>query len=422
MKKTLQQASILFEQGRFEDALELYQNLLMENPDDVDCLCQAARCLLRLEMYGKASEYVSAAVGAAPDYAYAYYLQAHIFLSRKLPEEARRSIATALELSPTDPDYLVMLGRIESHHSDWIAVLEVADSALEASPHHLDARVLKASALVKLRRREEAASLLRDVLETDAQNQPALVELGNLYLYDGAWQEALEVFQSVLELDPESEAAREGFMNALRAKFPVYGLILRYFLWMQRFSRRYQQAIMYGASLLGRILSAIKKSHPGLAPLLGFVLLLWRVFSYLTWTVQAATTLLLRMNKFGRSLVSKREVWESNLVGGLWLAAGACALYHNIVDPFTIFCRIGMPLFLTLPMVVAGSFAVDEEGWPQHLAHGILAVMGISGIAGLFLWTFQLPLGLSLLKFYFSGLQIVLLVLAYLEGVELERR
>ena len=210
-------------------------------------------------------------------------------------------------------------------------------------------------------------------------------------------------------------------MSALRAQFPVYGLILRYFLWMNTFSRKYQQMIIYGASVASRVLGAIGKEYPFLAPLIGFVLILWRIFSYLTWTIQAGTTLLLRFNKYGRELVSRKEILESNIVGVLWLGALGCWLYHLFVDPFTLFCRVGIPVFLTLPLVVGGGFGSADYGWPMYLARGILAIMGVSSLLGVILFTFSVPLGKTLLLFYFNSLSPVLMILAYLDAAEPER-
>lgn len=418
MNEQLQRAEILFEQRRWQPALEAYQEYLAEFPDDAHALCQIARCFLKLELFGEASAYAADAAAADPDYSYAYYIQAYVYHVRNLHEDARRSIEHALAIEPTNADYHVLAGRLKAHRRDWNGAVAAAETALENNPTHADAKILKSSALVQLRRFEEAESFLNDILEKDSENEYALTELGELHLHRSQWEQAADCFQRALAVEPESEAARAGLLSALRARYPLYGLILRYFIWMQRFSRRYQQMITYGMTFLARYLEHVRKTNPALAPLLGLLLLVWRIFAYLTWTIQSATTILLRFNKFGRQLVSEREIWESNLVGGLWLAAGGCALYHHLVDPFTLFCRIGIPVFLSLPLVVGGAFASPKQGWPKYVSYAILAVMGVAAVGGLFLYTWMVPLGKTLLLFYFQGLNIALLLLALLEGSE----
>lgn len=419
--ENLQRGDILFEQGRWGGALEAYEVYLAEHPDDSHALCMAARCFLRLELYGKASEYAGTAIGLTPDYAYAYYIQAFVYFSRNLPEDARSAMNTALELEPTNPSFWVLSARLLIEKVDWKGAQEAADTALGFDPQHADALIVKAGVLVRQGLYNEAITALDSVLADDPENEQALTELGFLYLHQSRWDEALKTFQSALALDPESEGARAGLMNAMRAKFPVYGLVLRYFFWMNRFSKKYQQILVYGMSFLARALGGLQKEYPAWAPLIGLVLLVFRIFTYLTWTIRAGTTLLLRFNKVGRSLVSDEEVLESNLVGGMWLAALLCWLYHMFVDPFTMFCRIGMPIFLTLPLVAGGAFGTASDGWPRYVSRGIFAVMALCSIGGLALYVMGVPLGITLLIFYFNSFTWVLLILSYLEGLELEK-
>lgn len=421
MSDSLQQAEALFELGRWEQALGAFEEHLAQNPEDSHALCMTARCFLNLELYGKASEYASAAIAASPDNSYAHYIQSFVFYVRNLDVDARRAIETALELEPTNPSFHVMIARLEAKGSRWAAALEAAETALQFDPHNSDAQIVRSGALVRLRRAEEAEVVLQSVLESDPENEDALTELGFLHLHTSQWQKALEVFQSALMLDPESEAARAGLVEAMRAKFPVYGLVLRYFLWMNRFSKKYQQVIMYGASVLVRILGWAKKEYPMIAPLLGVLLFFWRIFAYLTWTIRAGTTLFLRLNKYGRQLVNKNELMESNIVGVLWLGALLCWLYHYFVDPFALVARIGIPMFLSMPLVVGGSFSSVDYGWPYYVSRITLVVMLAAGLLGLVLFGFGAPVGIKLLMFYFYSLNFVLLGLAYLEGVEPER-
>ena len=113
MKDSLQQAEALFEMGRWEQALGAFEEHLALNPEDSHALCMAARCFLNLELYGKASEYASAAIAASPDNSYAHYIQSFVFYVRNLDVDSRRAIETALELEPTNPSYHVMVSRLE---------------------------------------------------------------------------------------------------------------------------------------------------------------------------------------------------------------------------------------------------------------------------------------------------------------------
>jgi tetratricopeptide (TPR) repeat protein len=422
MSESLEKADVLFENGRWEQALELYLEHLAQDSEDGHSYTMAARCYLKLKFYGKASEFAEAAISVAPDFSYGYYVQAVVYYLRNLDHDANRALTAALDLQPTNPDYHVLRARLLSNKREWAAVSDAADVALGFAPDHGDALIVKAGALVRLRQYEEARTVLNFVLANDPENESAIVELGTLHLYLSDWDQAFATFESALALNPESEIAREGFMEALRARYPFYGLILRYSLWLNGFSKKYQQSIQYGLSLLMRFIGVIRRQYPVLAPILGFILVVWKAFAYLSWTIRAGSNLLLRFNKFGKRLVKQEEVVESNIIGVLWVGALLCWLYGYFIDPFTIFCRLGVVIFLSLPLLVGGAFSSPDFGWPKYAARGILGFMSFCGIVGLFLLTFGFREGITLINIYAYGFSIALLVLALLEGVEPARK
>ena len=147
MNELKQRGDALFEQRRWEMALENYQQYLLENPEDAEALCMVARCYLHMELFGKASEYADMAVSVSPDLGYAFYIQSYIFHLRNLEQDARRALETGLELEPSNPDFHVLMGRLHAKQADWLQAQDSADMALSFAPSHADALVLKAGAL-----------------------------------------------------------------------------------------------------------------------------------------------------------------------------------------------------------------------------------------------------------------------------------
>jgi hypothetical protein len=227
-------------------------------------------------------------------------------------------------------------------------------------------------------------------------------------------------FQKALMLEPESQWAREGLMHALRARYPLYGLTLRYSLWMQKHSHRLQQQITLASFIGARLFRELLARYPGLAVILGPLLVVWRLFCYLTWTIRAGTTLLLRCNRFGRSLVNSQEILESNLVGLFWVAALLTWCYHYFVDPFVWIGKIGPPVFLTLPMLWSGPFDCPE-GWPRKVGFGLAVGMTVPALLGLALLGIDFKTAANCLRFYIVGLGPVLLVFQLLTQAEVKR-
>jgi hypothetical protein len=135
---------------------------------------------------------------------------------------------------------------------------------------------------------------------------------------------AQEHFREALRLDPDLEYAREGMLEALKARNPVYRAMLAYFLWLGRQSARFQWAFIIGIFVGSRIARSLSASQPDLKWLWVPVLVLFYAFVYLSWTAQPMFNLMLRFNRFGRHVLSADQRTGANWFGvtfGLALAA-----------------------------------------------------------------------------------------------------
>ncbi len=65
-------------------------------------------------------------------------------------------------------------------------------------------------------------------------------------MHQGDHKQALEHFREALRLKPDMEWARNGMVEALKARYFLYRLMLRYYLWMSRFTRRGQWGMIIG--------------------------------------------------------------------------------------------------------------------------------------------------------------------------------
>src|SRR4030095_8604876 len=109
-------------------------------------------------------------------------------------------------------------------------------------------------------------------------------------------------FREALRLDPQLDPAREGLVRALKARNPLYGALLRYFLWMSRVPARTRWAVLVGALLIARVLGPL------------FVLSL--LFMWLPGTAEPMSNLVLRLSRYGRLALSRTETVASNWLRG----------------------------------------------------------------------------------------------------------
>lgn len=417
MTPNLQRANHLIENRRFDLAVTELLGHLAQHPDDAYAISLLAFCHLKSERYQAATEAAEAAITADPTLSHGFYIMAQIMRARNLPGPAMEAIQTALTLDPADPDLLVVLAHLHLDAHRWEEALAASQLAVERSPEHSDAVNAMATCLIQMRRIGEAADALENALAHSPENAQTLANMGWLELDRNRYSEALDFFQRSLAQEPESEWAREGLLHSLRTRYPLYGVVLRYLLWMSKHSHKLQQQIMLATYFGARLMREVLARYPKLGVVLAPLLIVWRLFSYLTWTIRAATTLMLRCTKHGRALVNSQEVLESNLVGGAWLAALTIWLYHTYVDPFTYLGKVGPAVFLSLPMLWSGPFDCSP-GWPKKVSIGLTGVLTLAAIVGVVFLQIDLSIAAQCLRFYGLSLGPALLIQGYLASAK----
>jgi len=140
---------------------------------------------------------------------------------------------------------------------------------------------------------------------------------------------ALRGFREALRLDPTDEMARAGLVDAMKARNPLYALLLRYTLWSSRLGGRATILLFVGFILASRLGRGLARD-PQLS-WLGFALV--GVLLLFVWTTYAGNplfNLLLRLDPLGRHALDDDQRTEANLVGTL-VAIGLPAAVAAIV-------------------------------------------------------------------------------------------
>ncbi|HRR85669.1 MAG TPA: tetratricopeptide repeat protein [Phycisphaerae bacterium] len=410
-------AWVLIEQSRPELAEQEARRGLAESPDDGRGHALLALSLAQQEKLKEATAAVETAIHSAPDEPFPHYIRAAILHDRNRPEEALEAIHEAIRLDPENAYYHALLGQIRLTQRLWREALTAAEEGLRLDPEHVQAANVRAAALVKLGRRLEAAQALDAALARDPDDANTHANRGWAFLHEGKHRQALESFREalrrtaflrtatqafcdpetcaqaaqisgrkVLRLEPGNEWARQGIVESLKAKNIVYGLMLRYFLWMGSLSGKARWGLILGGYFGARALSSVARSNPPLAPFIAPFLILYLVFVFLTWTAGPLFNLLLRLNRFGRLALTREQIVASNWVGGSLLLAVAClglgfGLRSNslLVASF-IFGLLSMPL--------AGTFDCSR-GWPRTAMAFYTAVMALTGLGAVALYAWS---------------------------------
>jgi tetratricopeptide (TPR) repeat protein len=348
MSPHLARAQLLLAQSRPADAERELMQALAERPDDPAALALLALSRSDQRKGPEALEAAEAAIGLAPDHAYFHYVHAVTLHRLDRDDDARRAIGEALRLDPSEPDHFSLLASIELARRNWPAALEAAEQALALNPEHLNAVNLRAMALVRLGRKEEATASVDFALNRAPESGFSHANQGWNCLHRNDPKKAQEHFREALRLEPDLEYARQGMLEALKARNPVYRGMLAYFLWMGRLSGRLQWAFIIGMFFGGKLIGQLASSQPALGFILWPILGLFYAFVYLSWTALPMFNLLLRFNRFGRHVLSRDQRIASTWFGTAFFSALGCLAWFLVTQGDLAFVALLSSAFLSI--------------------------------------------------------------------------
>ncbi len=412
MSARLERATLLLQQARPAEAEHELRQLLAEQPDAELAHAYLAVSLSAQGRHLDAHQAASTAVALAPDLSYAHWVCAHVLHRADREKEALAAVQEALRLAPEDADAHALEASIQLASGAWPEALAAAERALALAPEHLGAANLRSMALVRLNRRAEAFATIDAALARDPNNAFSHANQGWNCLHHNQHTRAQTHFREALRLDPNFEYARQGMLECLRARNWLYRAVLQYFLWSRRQGSRLQWALAIGVYLGLHYGQQAARHDAALGTYLWPVLISFYAFVYLTWTAQPLFNLLLRLDRFGRYVLTADERRASTWFA-LPFAFGATAL------GFWLYTRDLLPLVIGLmgaavSVEVAIVFSRTGRtrrlfGWgvASHAALGLLALAllftGAAGVGGGLLTVFFITFLLLQLSANFVG-------------------
>ena len=190
--------------GKTNLAYDKNELILKNDPKDPEARGLRATFMLDRGDINTAMGELQSVVTAKPNNFVARFNLGRAHFARGEYEQARQEFDAAIQLRP---DYLparlaqIQVAMLRGNND---AALHDADDTLRIAPNSVQARVMKAAALQRLQRYDEARSLLTAVIEKAPKQVETLLELGVLDLNQKKNKEAEEYFQRAWEADPNN--------------------------------------------------------------------------------------------------------------------------------------------------------------------------------------------------------------------------
>lgn len=372
-----QRALLLFRQQRFDLAIRELRGLLASEPEASHAHALLAMALAHTDALDEAEAEAKRAIGLQPTSTFAHRAFASVLYERDRHDEAADAVRRAIELDPGDAELHALLAQVRCAQRRWGDALRAADAGLALDPHHTDCLNLRAIALSKLGRGAEATDSVDASLARDPDNPHTHQARGWALLHRGDPKGALHHFQEALRRDPTLEGARAGLVEALKARNPLYRLVLAWFLWLDGKSQRHQFAILIGAWLAAQVGSdALADAGHDTAALI--VRLSWLGVVLLTACSVPIFNLLLLLHPIGRHALERQARHDALLLGAALAVGIGVALHAWFGDSW--WAPRGRFFWLVFLLPVAG-LGLFHPGWGRRVLQAFCA-----GAVGFWLW------------------------------------
>ena len=225
MEITIQQAVKAHQEGRLEEAQQLYQSILENQPTNLDANNNLGVILYNLGRLDEAETSYKKAIELKPDYAEAHFNLGNTLKALGRLEEAETSYRKVIELKP---DYakapfnlgntLQALGRLDEAETSYRKVIELKPDYAEAhfnlgsilqgkaiklEADHIDAYAKLSFTQKDLNRFDEAEASYRKATELKPDYADAYNNLGATLLKLGRFDEAEKSYRKAISLRPD---------------------------------------------------------------------------------------------------------------------------------------------------------------------------------------------------------------------------
>lgn len=325
----LARANFLLSQGRYVDAEGFFRQALAADSENPQILGSLSLCLGCLGKNEEGLQALDRALLRAPEAATLHAQKALLLADEQRFAAAKSSADNAKRLDPDLALAYAASAEVFAGEQEWAQAEEAALSALQRDPGNLLAQNVLSHALLMQGKQDENDANLSARLAEDAENPYTHCNVGRAALRRGNSRLAQEHFEVALRLDPTIDEAREGLLDAFRARSAFYRGFLRFSFFVGKISNRNRLWMVLGILLAYHLLF---KMFSTVAPVLGLGLaLIYFLFVLWSFVGRGLGTLIILTDRSARNALKPREFREG-IFGGGSLLAGVCIAVSGILS------------------------------------------------------------------------------------------
>lgn len=226
---------------RYDQAIEIMQRVLSNNPDNSVAFHTIARAYSLKKMPDKAIEAIRTSLSLDPTSSYAHGLYGSLLMDEKHYGQVEQEFNTAIALDPINhlAFYLYAIYWLD-HKKNIVKAKEYCSKALEMDSADVRYHWMFGRIYATEGKTAEAEKIYLHALSMDPENSRVHNSYGVLLLNKKTdAKAAYEHFRTALMLAPEDEEARKNLQIAVKAKNPWYRPVWYYSLLRRRWGGAY---------------------------------------------------------------------------------------------------------------------------------------------------------------------------------------
>ncbi len=342
--------------AQFDEALRLLDSLLDALPSNARLHALRAFILVEMDRPTEASTSVGRALALDQFDSYVHNAAAEVALAHADPNTAIAAANRARELDPNDNRPIFLEARARMLRGQWGIVRVRMDYILGLEPDNELAAVLRATA-AEFRQQGKGPLTDEEWAELSKRfpaNSIARTGYAWRMLEQGQRSSAEEEFRQALTLDPASASAKHGLVLALKAKYPGYGLLLRFFFWAYSLEPRTRTIVSIGGVVAYRGLRGTMRDNPATEPFLLPLIIAYAIFVFAAWLADPLLSLVLMMREEGRRFLDDEDK-RSGILVGCCLAAGMVLGLVSVYTPWRAAANGAVAIAIT-SLTIAGAY------------------------------------------------------------------
>ena len=206
-------AKIANQEKKYDEALQLIQNVLSRDPENIDGRIVQADSWVAKHETKKAVDSLETLDRTYTNVPLIKYALARAYLQNNNANQALDELDQVVRLSPGFVDAVVLYAQLHLKNGDAQPAIAPLKAVVQASPGLMIAEVLLAEAYRTLGRFEEAATVLQEQIKRSPQEATPYLLLGALLKQQNKIEDARAAFEKAAEVAPQNPSSMEQLVD-----------------------------------------------------------------------------------------------------------------------------------------------------------------------------------------------------------------